>query len=67
MTSINFTIQRIILQKKEKLYKLEHVLQKTLSPDVQKSIMSQIKDQKKGLKYSENLGNRKMDMDVFLH
>lgn len=52
--SHSFTIQKIIIQRKEKISILEKTLQRTISPDAIESIKSQINDQKKDLKYFEN-------------
>lgn len=51
----DFVIQRIILQRKEKISILKKTLNKTASPDIQESIQSQIKEQEKELDYFENM------------
>jgi len=52
---ISFTVQKIILQRKEKISILYKTLSKTTSPDIQKSIQLQIIDQKKEVTYFENM------------
>ena len=52
--SHSFAMQKIIIQRKEKISILEKTLQRTISPDAIESIKSQINDQKKDLKYFEN-------------
>jgi len=51
----SFAVQKIILQRKEKIAILKKTLSKTTSPDARKSIQSQIIDQEKELTYFENM------------
>lgn len=51
----SFTVQKIILQRKEKISVLHKTLSKTISPDAKKSIQSQIKEKEKELDYFENM------------
>lgn len=49
----SFAVQKIVLQRKEKIDYLYKILYKTI--DSQKSILSQIKDQEKELQYFKNM------------
>ena len=62
----NFVIKKIILQREEKIHILKRILDNTLPSDAKKSIIFQIKDQQKDLKYFENLMDKKIGMEVFL-
>jgi len=52
---ISFAVQKIILQRKEKISILYKTLSKTTSHDIQKSIQLQIIDQEKEVTYFENM------------
>lgn len=63
----SFAIKKIILQREEKIYKLKRILEKTISINVEKSVILQIKDQKKELEYFENLKDKQQTgMEIFL-
>lgn len=51
----SFTVQKIIIQRKEKISTLYKTLAKTQSPDMIISIKSTIKEQEKELEYFENM------------
>lgn len=51
----SFTVQKIILQRREKISILEKILSKTGSTAAKESLTSQIKEQEKDLKYFENM------------
>lgn len=52
---MSFIIQKIILQRREKLSILKKILEKTNSIEAKKSIISEIKNQEKDLRYFENM------------
>jgi len=52
---ISFAVQKIILQRKEKISKLYKILSKTISSDSIISIESQIKEQEKDLDYFKKM------------
>jgi len=52
---LSFTVQKIIIQRKEKISRLENTLKKTISSDARESLLSEIQEQQKSLDYFENM------------
>ena len=52
----SFTVQKIIIQRKEKISILYKTLAKTRSPDIIIEIKSEIKEKEKELEYFEKMG-----------
>ena len=59
MMMSNFVIRKIILQREEKIYKLQKILEKTTLDTWRNSIKLQIKEHEKDLEYFVNKVDRK--------
>ena len=56
----SFAVEKIILQRREKIFHLEETLKKTVSSDVRYDLIVHIKEDQKDIRYFENMTSQNL-------